>query len=333
MHAVRACRHLLFEYGIVSILAFLFFSTSCSTTVAENLAQRPGDTLLTATLDHGGDERTYHIHLPPGFDRGKPAPLVIALHGGGGEGRKFDQAATGGTLTRAADKRGVVLVFPEAVDRHWFDGRPEVDKSAKRIDDTGFISAVIDAMAADYGIDPLRVYATGISNGGFMSVRLAIDLAEKIAAVAPVTAQMSKALEGKAPAQPISIMIVNGTQDPLVPFDGGHIRLFKFGRSRGEILSTSASIERFRRYNGCKNAAQRIRLPDTDPQDGTVVEMQKYLGCLDKTSVILVKVIGGGHTWPGGRQYLKPRLIGRVCRDIDASEMILDFFLDHPRVN
>lgn len=203
MHAVRACRHLLFEYGIVSILAFLFFSTSCSTTVAENLAQRPGDTLLTATLDHGGDERTYHIHLPPGFDRGKPAPLVIALHGGGGEGRKFDQAATGGTLTRAADKRGVVLVFPEAVDRHWFDGRPEVDKSAKRIDDTGFISAVIDAMAADYGIDPLRVYATGISNGGFMSVRLAIDLAEKIAAVAPVTAQMSKALEGKAPAQPI----------------------------------------------------------------------------------------------------------------------------------
>ena len=186
-------------------------------------------------------------------------------------------------------------------------------------------------MVRDYGIDPRRVYATGISNGGFMSVRLAMELSEKIAAVAPVTAQLSKALKDRTPKLPISIMIVNGTKDPLVPFEGGHVRLFRFGRSRGEILSTAATAEHFRRHNGCDKTPKKSGVPDKDPNDGTTVEVEKYAGCKNGAEVILVKVIGGGHTWPGGMQYLKPRIIGAVCRDINASELILDFFLRHSR--
>jgi poly(3-hydroxybutyrate) depolymerase len=145
----------------------------------------------------------------------------------------------------------MILVFPDGIDRQWRDGRREMQRNQTDIDDVGFIAAIIDEMISNYGIDPTRVYVTGISNGGFMSVRLAVDLSDKIAAVAPVTAQLSKALENRIPQGPVSIMLVNGTDDPVVPFDGGHIRLFRFGHSQGEILSTAASIEHFRRHNKC----------------------------------------------------------------------------------
>jgi len=126
-------------------------------------------------------------------------------------------------------------------------------------------------------------------------------------------------------------MIVNGTKDPLVPFDGGHIRLFKIGRSRGEITSTAYSVEHFRRHNGCGETPEKRTVQDKDPDDGANVEIEKYTGGKDGTEVILVRVIGGGHTWPGGKQYLSSWFIGTVCRDINASEMILDFFLQHSR--
>ncbi len=316
---------------IVLALSCFLLGSACRVIAAKNTERQAKN--LTAILIHEGIERSYFIHLPPGFSKDSPAPLVLALHGGGGSGRRFDRTATQGTLTAAADKRGMVLVFPAGINRHWCDGRPEIFKAKKTYDDVGFISAVIDSMVKNYGIDSRRVYATGISNGGFMSVRLAMDLSEKIAAVAPVAAQISKAIRDKRPELPISIMIINGTKDPLVPFDGGHIRLFRFGRSRGEILSTAATVEFFRRHNGCGKTAEKTRLRDNDPEDGTTVEVEKYTGGQEGTEVILVKIIGGGHAWPGGRQYLKPRFIGAVCRDINASEMILDFFLRHSRKN
>ncbi len=281
-------------------------------------------------MRHESVVRTYQIHLPPGFRKDNPAPLVIALHGGGGTGRTFDRGTTQGTITAAADERGIVLVFPEGIDKQWCDGRKEILKGKPR-DDVGFISRIIDAMVMNYGIDPRRVYATGISNGGFMSLRLAMDLSAKIAAVAPVAAQLSRALEDRAPRMPISVMIVNGTQDPVVPFGGGHVRLFRRGRSRGEVLSTEATVARFRRHNGCGKTPERRKLPDRDPNDGTNVQIEKYTGGRQGTEVILVEVIGGGHTWPGGKQYLSPKLAGAVCRDIHASDMILDFFLHHSR--
>ena len=303
------------------------------TPLAPKVAPLPNAELaeeISETIQHENIERTYHIHLPPGFSREKPAPLVFALHGGGGNGQKFDQETTQGTLTAAADKRGMVLVFPEGINKQWCEGRTEILKK-KTYDDVGFISKIIDVMVKNYGIDPKRIYATGISNGGFMSVRLAMDLSEKIAAVAPVTAQVAEVLKDKTPKLPISIMIVNGTKDPLVPFDGGHVRLFKFSRSRGKILSTASTVELFRRHNGCDKTPEKSRLLDKDPNDGANVEIEKHSGGKQGTEVILVKVIGGGHTWPGGSQYLKPWLVGVVCRDINASEMILDFFLRQSR--
>lgn len=319
-------------FGVCMVSASILLCVGCqaSFVTPPNPTIKPASS-LTEKVRHEGIQRTYHVYLPEGFNPQKSLPLVLALHGGGGTGRQFDQALSQGQLKTIANQRGVILVFPDGMNRQWSDGRTQHLKRNKSYDDVGFISKVIDRMIDDYGVDSQRVYVTGISNGGFMSVRLALDLSDKIAAIAPVTAQLPLALQDKTPKQPISVMIVNGTEDPIVPYQGGHVRLFRFGRSRGEILSTADTIEHFRLQNNCQATPKKISLPDKDPNDSTRVEMEQYTGCADQTEVTLVKVIGGGHTWPGGAQYLKPKLIGRVSKDINAGAMIIDFFLKHSR--
>ena len=308
---------------IAAVFTALLLICGCRGATVSEAKPNARTTHFTQNIQHEGINRSYHIHLPPGFSKDQPTPLVIALHGGGGQGRIWFNHP----IRSAANERGVVLVFPNGMNRQWSDGR----KLTRAYDDVGFISKVIDRMVSDYGIDPQRVYATGISNGGFMSIRLAMDLSEKIAAIAPVTSQITNALADQSPKYPISVMIVNGTKDPIVPYEGGHIRLFEFGRSRGEILSTASTIEQFRRHNGCGPTPEYKRLPDLDPTDDTQVEIERYTGCTNQTQVTLVKVIGGGHTWPGADQYLPAKVVGQVSREIDASKMIIDFLLKHSR--
>ncbi len=283
----------------------------------------------TETLEHDGETRTYHIHLPPAFDAKARHPLALVLHGGGGSGKQFARAA-GPSLKRAGDARGFVLVFPDGLQRQWSDGRTEHLKDGAN-DDVGFLSKVIDRMVDGFGVDPDRVYSTGISNGGFMSIRLGLDLTAKLAAIAPVTAQITMPLKERSPTRPIAVMIVNGTKDPIVPYDGGHVRLFKRGRSRGEILSTAATVERFVRANRCGPEPTVRELPDKNRFDDARARVLTYAGGVANTEVVLVEVIGGGHTWPGGRGYLPKRVVGAVCRDFSASAMIFDFFLRHRR--
>lgn len=275
------------------------------------------------TLVHDGIERSYIVHLPPGFDQAKAHPLVFNIHGGGGRADKVNKS-TLRTFNREADRLGFVVVYPQGIANRWSDGRREIHSGPP--DDVGFFDAMVEVMKREYGVDRKRIYATGISNGGFMSLRLALERATTFAAVAPVTAQIPTALANRRPDQVISLMLVNGTADPLVPYAGGHVRLTKGGRSRGEILSTDRTIEIFRAFNGCSESPVAREIPDRAKWDRCRAQIVTYPGCADGTEVVLVKLIGGGHTWPGGLQYLPRSLIGPVCRDLDASRTILDFF-------
>lgn len=284
------------------------------------------------SIQHDGIERTYHIYLPNNFDLSNDTPLVLALHGGGGTGTNFEDVVSDGTLTTAAESRGMILIMPDGIDKRWNDGRPEIFGNDPMYDDVGFIAAIIDDMIKNYGVDSNRVYTTGISNGGFMSMRLAMDLSSKIAAAAPVTAQITKAMESKVPEFPIAIMIINGEDDLLVPYNGGCIDVPLTPEcSRGEVLSTAESIEKFIGFNQCTNPAEIEPIIDKVASDNTSVEIAKYSDCAVGTEVVFVKVIGGGHTWPGGAQYLSETIVGPVSLEINASEMILDFFLTHSR--
>lgn len=286
----------------------------------------------THTLMHDGITREYQLFVPERISRWKQVPLVIVLHGGGGSGRGWARSRGGDNWIGQAREDGFIVVFPEGYERRWNDGREEIHRTAfgkpkYQADDVGFIDGLIDVLSEKYPVDRERIFATGISNGGFMSFRLALDLSEKIRAIAPVTAQISRALEDKGPRRPVSLMLVNGTEDPLVPYDGGHVRIAPQGRSRGEILSTEETVRRFAEWNGCGGGINRKDLLDLSPADGTRIERISYTGCDNGTAVILLKVHGGGHTWPGGMQYLPVHRIGRVSRDLNATQAIADFFL------
>jgi polyhydroxybutyrate depolymerase len=228
-------------------------------------------------------------------------------------------------LDAVADREGFLVVYPDGVSRQWNDGRAEVDPG---VDDMAFVSALIDHLVEQYKSDRGRIYATGMSNGALFSFRLASDLSDKIAAIAPVGALMGEALSQRAPpAKPMPVLLIHGTQDPLVPWDGGNVQVFR--RKRGRVLSAAATVAFWVKHNGCTPTPVITYEPDQDPTDGTRVRREEYRSGKDGSEVLLYAVEGGGHTWPGGWQYLPERIIGKTSRDFQASEVIWGFFKRH----
>lgn len=167
----------------VCILAavFILVQLACS---QPNIAPGSGKD-LPGTIIHNGLKRTYWLHIPPPQFAGQLLPLVFALHGGGGSGRKM-AGFTG--FNRLADREGFMVAYPDGVEKHWNDGRDLARYRAQRenIDDVGFIAHLMDTLEKDYPVDPGRIYVTGASNGALMSYRLACELTDRIAAIAPV---------------------------------------------------------------------------------------------------------------------------------------------------
>ena len=283
------------------------------------------------TLQHEGRERSYVLHLPyrPGaavVDPANPRPLLIVMHGGGGTAKGMIYL-TKGRFRELADAHNFYVVYPQGYEKGWNDGRNDVRSTASKenIDDVGFLRQVIDRVAAEVPIDRTRVFATGMSNGGFMSMRLACQLSDRIRAVAAVTAQLSVDLLPQCrPTRPVGVLLINGTDDPLVPYAGGEVSLFR--QKRGKIISTEDTFRFWARHNRCRGSVNVSQLPDLDPADETRIELHRYAGCAFGRDTRLLKVMGGGHTWPQGLPYFSERLIGKVSQDLDASQAIWRFF-------
>lgn len=285
---------------------------------------------LSSSISLGGLERTYRIHLPSGHDRTKIAPLVFLFHGGGGTGQGMEKLTQGG-FNRLADREGFIIVYPDGIEKHWNDGRGLEAYRAHRenIDDVGFISALIEHLIRTLNIDSNRIYAAGISNGGQFSQRLACELSDRIAAIGVVAIQLPEHLPSScAPKRPVSVLMMPGTEDPLVPWEGGEIG-FRRGRKFGRVLSVRESIGFWVEQNRCPGSPVVSYEPDRDLKDGTRVRREAYVPCGEGAEVVLYAVEGGGHTWPGGDQYLPAGIIGRTSRDIDADEVIWGFFKRH----
>lgn len=278
------------------------------------------------SLVYQGLQRTFLLHVPPAYPGTKHLPLVIVLHGGGGSGRKVARL-TG--FSSRADREGFVAVYPDGVNRHWNDGRNVGHYRAQRenVDDAGFISTLTDGLVRQLQLDSQRVYATGISNGGMMCYRLACDRSDKIAAIAPVCAAMAEELpDSSTPRKPVPVLAINGTRDPLVPWEGGGVGLL---RKRGRVMSVRKTIDFWVKHNQCSQTPVKIRLPHKGPANGTGIEREVYGHGRDGSEVILYTVNRGGHTWPGGAE--RPLHFGRRSDDIDATEVIWEFFKRHTR--
>ncbi len=284
------------------------------------------DGLRTENLHHGGLNREYLLYEPIGAADwpGKSRPLLIVLHGGGGTHRAMVRA-TRRRFQQLADLHGFYVVYPNAVQGFWDLGEDPVSRSLpRRIDDLGFLAALLERLVGAFAIDPERIFATGISRGGMVSYYLACRLPGRVRAIAAVAMPLPGSLEDDCQAgPPVGLAVLNGTEDPIVPYEGGEIRLF--GRNRGPVLSTDATIRLWLQRNRCSGEGQSVKLSDSS-DDSTRVRKTEYSDCEGDASVLLYRIEGGGHTWPSGTQYLPRALVGSVSRDIDAASEIWAFF-------
>lgn len=276
-------------------------------------------------VEFDGHDRTYRIYVPDNVT--DPAPLVFVIHGGGGEATGMERMTAGG-FNDLADRDGFIVVYPQGIDNQWNDGRKDdfrnSDAHTAGVDDVGYFDFMIDDIASNYAINEDRIFATGISNGGFMSMRLACHLSDRIAAVGVVTAQMSVDLvDTCAPQDPVGILMMNGTDDPLVPYEGGYVKVFF--QKRGAIWSTDETIDFWVNYFECDDMPLSERLPDVEDDDMRI-QRETYTGCVDGAGVILYQIEGGGHTWAGGIPYLPALIVGHTAEDIVAADEIWAFF-------
>jgi polyhydroxybutyrate depolymerase len=269
------------------------------------------------TLAQGGQDRTYRLHVPAGLQ--KPAPLIIALHGGGGSGKVMERA-TG--LSALADSRGFVVVYPDALEGHWNDGRNArtIDEQVDDVDDVGFVVTLVGELVSQGLVDPYRVFVTGISNGAILSHRLACEHSELFAAAAPVVGAMAApVLERCRPASPMSWLIINGTEDKFIKYEGGTV--YNDDDRRGRTASVDATVAKWRAANAC-DAEETMSVIDAVPDDGTAVHVSEWR-CTD-ARIVLHRIEGGGHTWPSGAELMG--LLGRATEEYDST-LIVDFFL------
>jgi polyhydroxybutyrate depolymerase len=262
-----------------------------------------------------GRKREYLLYVPSSYDRTKPTPLVISMHGAGGW--PVQQMNLSG-WNRVAEREGFVVVYPSGTKdggaRIW-----HVEKDAGLAKDVRFISDLIDKLEASYNIDPTRIYANGISNGGGMSFVLSCALSDRIAAVGLVAAARTLPWNWCTNQRAVPMIDFHGTADRMVPYHGGSS--WVAARSWPDVPKWAA---KWARRNRC----------GTEPVESAMaadVTRSEYTNCADDAAVVLYTIRGGGHSWPGG-QPLPEWFVGPTSRSVDATSRMWEFFRAHPLV-
>jgi polyhydroxybutyrate depolymerase len=300
------------------LLTPLLFSAllllACSSTTSNVRA----DSLHTLTYD--GLERTYILHVPPSYNELHPVPLVISLHGGGGNAGHQRRVSD---FNRLADDKGFIVVYPNGTGQRqdailtWNGGACCGYAMTNNVDDVGFIRALIAELSNAYAIDPKRIYVTGISNGGIMAYRLACEASDVIAAIAPVAGTLN--YKPCQPTHPVAVLHIHGTDDTHLPYNGG---VGSDSRVGVNFASVQESVGFWTAFNGC------------DPQPQTTSLRRHPASGLERMS----RWSSGRtvhHHWRQTRlaRQRRPAWVGgdEPTQSISASDVIWDFFAAHPR--
>ncbi len=274
------------------------------------------------TIIHQGRERRYWLDGPAAD---KPLPLVIMLHGAGGTG-EFAREETG--WSELAGRSGFLVAYPDAVPvdpekpakfltnpAWWNDGSGRGGTQHNTLDDVGFIRAILDELAGSGRVDAVRVYVTGFSNGAAMTFRLGAELADRIAAIAPTAGHCW--LIDPRPARPLPTLYLIGTEDPLIPMQGGRVRT-PWGH-REDRPTVAETLRKWARAIDCQEEPDRI-----DEMQGYLREQYRSISNGPELQSILIDALG--HHWPGGKGKLGEPLGGRIESPIDATAVIWEFF-------
>lgn len=281
------------------------------------------------SINHDGLVRKYKVHIPPNYDKDKKTPMVIYVHGGGGDMR----AAYMDGMDKMSDKHNFILAIPEGTGEvklgylrgSWNGGKWETGECCGNTDDVGFISRMIDELERKVNVDGKRIYATGISNGGLMTNRLGCELSDKIAAIAPVAP--AALMSNCNPSRPMPVIDIHGTADPANPPDGSEPSSI-FGPSGilempYKRMTPYQVVDVWKKINSCSDN----QIAGYENGDARCVI---YNDCANGTEVELCMIEGMGHTYPSGSQYLPESTVGPVSYDISFNQ-IWEFFKKHPK--
>jgi polyhydroxybutyrate depolymerase len=300
----------------IAVSLFLFFHLSF------------GQQLIEENLQHDGLTRLYDVFLPGVYNGNTDFPLVIMLHGGGGD-KTVIQAFS--QLNPVANALGFIAVYPQGYEPvviggfSWADGRGTTADNAG-IDDVGFIQSLINQLKSDYNVDGQRVYIAGFSNGGFMAQTLACEIPEEFAAAAALGSSLGVQQAADCTTDEATpMMYVVGTADPEIPYNGGTMT----NPNVEPIIGVEVAVQFWVDKNGCDDTPEITNLPDMVTDDNSTVELLTYDNCDCNSDVHFYKIINGGHTWPGNEiESIEPQL-GETNEDINAGFRMLDFFNDH----
>ncbi len=313
-------------------LAVFFILQSC-TGFASAHPQNYNVQIKRITVD--GTSRRYAIYVPQNIGN-VAVPLIFELHGGGIYIE--DMIGTSGHKTpyklwmELADSEKFIVVYPEGLNGAygkptWNDCRGDCTVYSTA-DDVNFIETLIDTISSEYNIDTNRIYVSGTSNGGFMALRLAVELPNRVAAVAAIAAAMPAVSKCNQPVRPVSVLFMNGTNDNHMPYNGGYVSNPP-SPEHGTVMSTEASVKFWVELDHTDTVPITYTFPDLDPDDGGVVERFVYDHGDNNTQVVLYKVNGGGHSAPSIRERysaLYERYFNKQNHDIEMTTEVWNFF-------
>ena len=275
-------------------------------------------------LEHGGSSRSWYAYVPS--EMAASPGLVLVLHGSNADGREMMEWSSYG-FSIAAEKYGLIAVYPNGYKRYWNDCRRNAGYPANRegIDDVGFLRALVDEMERIYDLTEAEVFVVGVSNGGHMAYRLAYEAPDFVDGIAAIVANVPARgnLACDQSGAPVATLIMNGTEDPINPYEGGIVDVFG-DTTRGEVLSALASANYWAQLAEYEHSGREEEWLDRDPGDGTEV-VATIWSEPSKVPVTLITVRGGGHALPHPVSRF-PRMLGRTSHEFDTAEVVLQFF-------
>jgi len=315
-----------------------------------SLAVWAQDTKETVTVDKA--DRTYLVHLPKGFDAQQHYPVVVLLHGPNQQAEDMERLTRFNDL---ADKDSIIVVYPNAMQGHWNVGvtapqqrrvyrrgygrrwgypgylpppppqqTPRQEEGQRRrqerADDVEFFNKMLDQLSTQSTVDMSRIYFAGLSDGGFMALRVGCNLSDRVAAIASVGAAMPKTMIC-VPSRPVPVVMVNGTSDPVVKYDGGTGKDGRF-----QTISAEDSAKEWAKLDRCGEKPVHSKLPEHG-KGGMQTKVETFDGCQENAQVELYSVKGGGNTWPGGEQYEPENTVGKTSQDFNANEVVWSFLV------
>ncbi|WP_319380459.1 hypothetical protein [Thiomicrorhabdus sp.] len=312
--------------GRCSLLLAMFVCIFLLSTEVE-----PSDDLKHYQIQVDGLDRSYHLHYPPNFQnraKGSTA-LFLFLHGGGKSSGEDVSKRIG--LNALADKNGFIAVYPDGVGSQWNDGRNghlRKGEDISRVDDVHFFSVLLDHLQKIPQVNADQTFVSGASNGGMMTLRLGCELSERFTAISAIIANLPKNILPECrPRAALPVLIMNGTEDPLVPWKGGMMKFL--GNEGGEVTSTAENVAFWVASNRCALTPKHRKLDNKSVRDRSTVETFDYDQCAGKSRVLLYQINHGGHHIPGIDSPELRFLVGNKNRDIQAMEEIWKFFKEY----